>query len=57
MLLILGVVGIMLLVSAIKIVPQQEAWIVERLGKFDSVLEPGMTIIIPVLMVFYMLRL
>ena len=39
MLLILGVVGIMLLVSAIKIVPQQEAWIVERLGKFDSVLD------------------
>lgn len=49
MLLILGVLGIMLLVSAIKIVPQQEAWIVERLGKFDSVLEPGMTIIIPVI--------
>jgi len=46
-LLILGIFAIIALVSAIKIVPQQEAWIVEKLGKFDYVLEPGMTIIIP----------
>jgi regulator of protease activity HflC (stomatin/prohibitin superfamily) len=48
-LLILGVLAIIGLISAIKIVPQQEAWVMERLGRFDSVLEPGMTIIIPVI--------
>ncbi len=47
-LLILGVLSIIGLIFAIKIVPQQEAWIVERLGKFDCVLDPGMTVIIPV---------
>ena len=35
--------------SAIKIVPQQEAWVMERLGKFDGVLEPGLTMIIPII--------
>ena len=48
-LLVLGVLGIIGLISAIKIVPQQEAWVIERLGKFDSVLAPGMTVIIPVI--------
>ena len=33
----------------IKIVPQQEAWVLENLGKFDRVLEPGLTIIIPII--------
>eukprot|EP00163_Fabomonas_tropica_P022349 TRINITY_DN3898_c0_g1_i2.p1 TRINITY_DN3898_c0_g1~~TRINITY_DN3898_c0_g1_i2.p1 ORF type:complete len:373 (+),score=49.60 TRINITY_DN3898_c0_g1_i2:37-1119(+) len=28
--------------------PQQEAWVVERLGKFHKVLEPGINILIPV---------
>lgn len=48
-LLILSVIGIILLMRMIKIVPQQEAWVVERLGKFDKVLEPGMSIIIPII--------
>ena len=48
-LLVLGVIGIITLIAAIKIVPQQEAWVMERLGRFDSVLEPGMTIIIPII--------
>ncbi|CAL4123132.1 unnamed protein product, partial [Meganyctiphanes norvegica] len=30
-------------------VPQQEAWIVERMGKFDRVLEPGVNVLIPIL--------
>jgi len=46
-LLLLGILAIIVLISAVKIVPQQEAWILERLGRFDTVLEPGMTIIIP----------
>ncbi len=33
--------------KGIRVVPQQEAWIVERLGKFHSVLSPGLNIIIP----------
>ena len=32
---------------AIKIVPQQNAWIVERLGKYSGTLSPGFNIIIP----------
>ena len=46
-LLILGIFAIIGLISAIKIVPQQEAWIAEKLGKFDYVLEPGLNIIVP----------
>lgn len=33
--------------KGIKIVPQQEAWIIEKLGKFDRKLEPGLNILIP----------
>ena len=49
LLLVISILIIIGLISAIKIVPQQEAWIMERLGKFDSVLPPGMTIIIPII--------
>jgi regulator of protease activity HflC (stomatin/prohibitin superfamily) len=31
----------------IKIVPQQSAWVVERLGKFHAVLAPGMSFVVP----------
>src|SRR5437879_12700353 len=30
-----------------RVVPQQSAWVVERLGKFNEVLEPGLNVIIP----------
>jgi len=30
-------------------VPQQEAWLVERMGKFNTILEPGLNFLIPVL--------
>ena len=33
--------------KGVRIVPQGEEWIVERLGKFNAVLNPGLTIIIP----------
>lgn len=33
--------------SAIKIVPQQNAWVVERLGRFHGALQPGLNIVIP----------
>jgi regulator of protease activity HflC (stomatin/prohibitin superfamily) len=34
-------------VEGVRVVPQQHAWVVERLGKFHEVLEPGLNIIIP----------
>ena len=36
-----------LLVEGMKIVPQQSAWVVERLGKFHAVLQPGFNWITP----------
>ena len=38
---------IVLLFEGIRIVPQQNAWVVERLGKFQGVLEPGLNLIVP----------
>merc|ERR1719369_635617 len=35
--------------TAILFVPQQEAWVVERMGKYHRVLEPGLNILIPIL--------
>ncbi|KAJ1558494.1 hypothetical protein HK096_011494 [Nowakowskiella sp. JEL0078] len=35
--------------TIVKFVPQQEAWIVERMGKFRKILEPGLAILIPFL--------
>ncbi|KAF2019136.1 hypothetical protein BU24DRAFT_489163 [Aaosphaeria arxii CBS 175.79] len=33
--------------TVIRFVPQQTAWIVERMGKFHRILEPGLAILIP----------
>ncbi|KAF1821226.1 uncharacterized protein K489DRAFT_322286 [Dissoconium aciculare CBS 342.82] len=33
--------------TIIKFVPQQTAWVVERMGKFQRVLEPGIALLIP----------
>ena len=49
LLLVISIVAIIALLSAIKIVPQQEAWVMEKLGKFDRVMEPGLNIIIPII--------
>ena len=38
---------IVIIFEGVRIVPQQNAWVVERLGKFYRVLEPGLNIIIP----------
>ncbi|KAI9202926.1 stomatin family protein [Polychytrium aggregatum] len=35
--------------TIIKFVPQQQAWIVERMGKFHRILEPGLAILVPFL--------
>ena len=33
--------------TIVKFVPQQQAWVVERMGKFNSILEPGLNFLIP----------
>ncbi|EFX05945.1 stomatin family protein [Grosmannia clavigera kw1407] len=35
--------------TIIRFVPQQTAWIVERMGKFDRILQPGLAVLIPFL--------
>lgn len=35
--------------TVIVFVPQQEAWVVERFGKFERVLEPGLNFLIPII--------
>ncbi len=45
--LVLAVLAIVFAFQAIKVVPQQTAWIVERLGKFHAVLSPGLNVVIP----------
>jgi len=35
--------------TGIMFVPQQEAWVVERMGKYNKILEPGLNFLIPVL--------
>ena len=34
-------------VKAIRVVPQQRAWVVERLGRFHAVLAPGLNFVVP----------
>lgn len=45
--LVLAVLAVVFAFQAIKVVPQQSAWIVERLGKFHAVLSPGLNVVIP----------
>ena len=41
------IIAIVFVWRTFKIVPQQHAWVVERLGKFDRVLTPGLKFLIP----------
>ena len=45
--LIIVLVAVVFASQGIKVVPQQTAWVVERLGKFHAVLSPGLNFIIP----------
>ena len=49
LLLSISALAIIALIFMIKIVPQQQAWVLERLGKYDKVLEPGLNIIVPII--------
>ena len=38
---------VVLIIEGMRVVPQQQAWVVERLGKFHEVLQPGLNLIVP----------
>jgi regulator of protease activity HflC (stomatin/prohibitin superfamily) len=44
---VIGFIVFLILWNSVKIVPQQQAWVVETLGKFDKVLEPGLVFLMP----------
>ena len=46
-LIVLLLFGFAILRSALRIVPQQQSWIVERLGRFHRDLSPGLNILVP----------
>lgn len=45
--LVLLVASAIFIVRAIKVVPQQSAWVVERLGKYSTTLKPGLSVLVP----------
>ncbi|MDD0837466.1 paraslipin [Curvibacter sp. HBC61] len=45
--LVIAVIAVIFIARSIKIVPQQHAWVVERLGKYHSTLTPGPKLLIP----------
>jgi len=45
--LIILVIAVIFVVRTFKIVPQQHAWVVERLGRYDRTLTPGLKFVIP----------
>ncbi len=40
-------VAMIFVMKTIKVVPQQDAWVVERLGKYHATLAPGLNIVVP----------
>ena len=45
--LIFAVIAVIFISQTFKIVPQQNAWVVERLGKYDRTLAPGLKFVVP----------
>jgi len=45
--LIVLIAAVVLIAKGIKIVPQQHAWVLERLGRYHATLTPGLTIVVP----------
>lgn len=44
---VLFVIAAIFIVRSIKVVPQQNAWVVERLGKYHASLSPGLNFLVP----------
>ena len=45
--LIVVIIAIIFISRSIKVVPQQNAWVVERLGKYHATLAPGLNFLVP----------
>lgn len=44
---VLFVIAVIFVSRSVKVVPQQHAWVVERLGKYSGTLSPGLNFLIP----------
>lgn len=44
---VLLVIAAIFIVRAVKVVPQQHAWVVERLGRYHATLTPGLNFLVP----------
>ena len=44
---VLFVIVLIVIIKSIRVVPQQHAWVVERLGRFHGVLQPGLNFLFP----------
>ena len=45
--LILLVIAVIFIIRSVKVVPQQNAWVIERLGKYHATLTPGLNFLVP----------
>jgi len=41
------VIAVIFVMRSVKVVPQQNAWVVERLGRYDRTLTPGLNFLVP----------
>ncbi len=44
---VLFVIAVIFVTQSVKVVPQQHAWVVERLGKYNGTLTPGLSFLMP----------
>ena len=44
---IIFVIAVIFITQSVKVVPQQHAWVVERLGKYNGTLMPGLNFLVP----------
>jgi len=44
---VLFVIAVIFITQSVKVVPQQHAWVVERLGKYNGTLTPGLSFLMP----------
>jgi regulator of protease activity HflC (stomatin/prohibitin superfamily) len=44
---VLFVIAVIFVTQSVKVVPQQHAWVLERLGKYNGTLTPGLSFLIP----------
>jgi len=44
---VLLIITVIFIARSLKVVPQQNAWVVERLGKYHATLTPGLSLLVP----------